>query len=462
MFERFTPEARRVIVLAQEEARRLNHDYIGTEHLLLALVRDDDATAVQALGIASQDVRGAVEQIICVGTRAQTGHIPFTPPAKSALQQALREALQLGHSYIGTKHILLGLIAAADGDGSKVLSSLSGSTSDELRRDVLTYLANHPSADWASEQAGGASVTLTSRGIAAEPGPHRRLVDIGDRVVCARVRGSGPMVVLEGPGGGEGTTGAYGGLEERLVDFATVLTYDRAGSGRSDGPAHRRVAEIADDLDALIRAMGCAVPVVVVGWSSGGSVAEMFAVRHPDKVAGLVLLDPSEMPTESRVGQNLLMAFGIIQTLVSSLAVKSGFVRTRAGRSVLRRIATAASASTEGRDYVEHAMLNPPRARWSFVPVLPLIFGGYIRETAAALRAATLPDVPVRVLVPQTRRGGPRSWIRHIDAAHRALAQRFPQGELVPVDGASHLLPIDRPDVVIETVREMLGLSPTT
>lgn len=125
--------------------------------------------------------------------------------------------------------------------------------------------------------------------------PHRQLLDIGNRVVCARVMGQGPTVVLEAGGAGERTTEAYGGLlEEQLAAFATVLTYDRAGSGRSDGPPHRSVAQMADDLDAVIRLFGCATPVVIVGWSAGGLVAEMFAARYPDKVAGLVLLDPSE------------------------------------------------------------------------------------------------------------------------------------------------------------------------
>jgi pimeloyl-ACP methyl ester carboxylesterase len=138
---------------------------------------------------------------------------------------------------------------------------------------------------------------------------HQQLIDIGDRAMCVRVRDSGPTVVLEAGGGGaggEGTTGAYGDFEERLASFATVLTYDRAGSGRSDGPAHRHVADMADDLNAVIQATGCTAPAVVVGWTYVGLVAEMFAVRHPEKVAGLVLIDPTEMPTESRLGQQLL------------------------------------------------------------------------------------------------------------------------------------------------------------
>lgn len=188
--------------------------------------------------------------------------------------------------------------------------------------------------------------------------PHRQLVDIGTRVVCARVLGHGPTVVLEAGGLGEGTTGAFGGLEERLASLATVLIDDRAGSGRSDGPPHGRVAEMADDLDAVIRSLGCAAPVVVVGWSSGGSVAEMFAVRHPDKVAGLVLLDPSEMPTESRIGRYLLLALGSVQLVVFGLALQLGFLRTRAGRSLVRRMAPA-GISTEGLDYLDELASNP-------------------------------------------------------------------------------------------------------
>jgi pimeloyl-ACP methyl ester carboxylesterase len=287
--------------------------------------------------------------------------------------------------------------------------------------------------------------------------PHRQLVDIGNRVVCARVLGHGPTVVLEAGGGGEGTTGAYGDLEERLAAFATVLTYDRAGSGRSDGPVHGRVAEMADDLDAVIQVMGCATPVVVVGWSSGGYVAELFAVRHPGKVAGLVLLDPSEMPTDSRIGRYLLLVLGITQQLMFGNAVRLGLFRTRAGRILLRRIASWAGISQAGLNYLNHVVLNPPRARWSLARALPLLFGGYLHETAGALRTSTLPDIPVRVLVPRVRRGAPWSWVRHIQAAHRALAQRFPRGELVPVDEASHFLPIDRPDVVIATLRDVLA-----
>ncbi len=113
MFERFTDRARRRGVLAQEEARGLNHNYIGTEHILLGLIHEGEGVAskaLESLGISLEAVRQQVEEIIGQGQQAPSGHIPFTPRAKKVLELSLREALQLGHNYIGTEHILLGLI----------------------------------------------------------------------------------------------------------------------------------------------------------------------------------------------------------------------------------------------------------------------------------------------------------------------------------------------------------------
>jgi ATP-dependent Clp protease ATP-binding subunit ClpC len=116
MFERFTDRARRVVVLAQEEARLLNHNYIGTEHLLLGLTHEGVAAkALQYLDISLEAVRAQVEEIIGQGQSAPIGHIPFTPRAKKVLELSRREAKQLGHNYIGTEHILLGLIREGEG-----------------------------------------------------------------------------------------------------------------------------------------------------------------------------------------------------------------------------------------------------------------------------------------------------------------------------------------------------------
>ena len=138
MFERFTDRARRVVVLAQEEARMLNHNYIGTEHILLGLIHEGEgvaAKALESLGISLDAVRQQVEEIIGQGQQAPSGHIPFTPRAKKVLELALREALSLGHNYIGTEHILLGLIHEGEGVAAKALESL-GISLDAVRQQV--------------------------------------------------------------------------------------------------------------------------------------------------------------------------------------------------------------------------------------------------------------------------------------------------------------------------------------
>ena len=121
MFERFTPRARRSVVAAQEEARGLGHNYIGTEHVLLGLLSEPEGIAARALGPFGISLASAREEVaakVGTGTGPMKGHIPFTPRAKKVLELALREALQLHHNYIGTEHILLGLIREKDGAGS--------------------------------------------------------------------------------------------------------------------------------------------------------------------------------------------------------------------------------------------------------------------------------------------------------------------------------------------------------
>src|SRR5215216_2396292 len=145
MFERFTDRARRVVVLAQEEARMLSHNYIGTEHILLGLIHEGDgiaAKALESLGISLEGVRAQVEEIIGQGQQAPSGHIPFTPRAKKVLELSLREALQLGHNYIGTEHILLGLIREGEGVAAQVLVKL-GADLEGVREQVIQLLAGY-------------------------------------------------------------------------------------------------------------------------------------------------------------------------------------------------------------------------------------------------------------------------------------------------------------------------------
>ncbi len=145
MFERFTDRARRVVVLAQEEARMLNHNYIGTEHILLGLIHEGEGVAaksLEALNVSLESVRQQVEEIIGQGQQAPSGHIPFTPRAKKVLELSLREALQLGHNYIGTEHILLGLIREGEGVAAQVLVKL-GADLNRVRQQVIQLLSGY-------------------------------------------------------------------------------------------------------------------------------------------------------------------------------------------------------------------------------------------------------------------------------------------------------------------------------
>src|SRR5262245_16885059 len=171
MFERFTDRARRVVVLAQEEARMLNHNYIGTEHILLGLIHEGEgvaAKALESLNISLEAVRQQVEEIIGQGQAAPTGHIPFTPRAKKVLELSLREALQLGHNYIGTEHILLGLIREGEGVAAQVLVKL-GADLSRVRQQVIQLLSGYqgsggPPGEKAGAAAGGSATETQPTG----------------------------------------------------------------------------------------------------------------------------------------------------------------------------------------------------------------------------------------------------------------------------------------------------------
>jgi ATP-dependent Clp protease ATP-binding subunit ClpC len=168
MFERFTDRARRVVVLAQEEARMLNHNYIGTEHILLGLIHEGEgvaAKALESLGISLDAVRSQVTEIIGEGQSAPTGHIPFTPRAKKVLELSLREALQLGHNYIGTEHILLGLIREGEGVAAQVLQKL-GADLNRVRQQVIQLLSGYTGGreTTAAEQTPQGSMVLDQFG----------------------------------------------------------------------------------------------------------------------------------------------------------------------------------------------------------------------------------------------------------------------------------------------------------
>jgi len=188
MFERFTDRARRVVVLAQDEARRLDHNYIGTEHILLGLLREGEgvaARALESLGISLDAVRQQVEEIIGRGQQAQSGHIPFTPRAKKVLELSLRESRQLGHNYIGTEHILLGLLREGDGVAAQVLVKL-GADLNRVRQQVIQLLHGHQAKEPASARSAARELRLLPAVKARLEAVEQRLTAIEQRI------GTGP------------------------------------------------------------------------------------------------------------------------------------------------------------------------------------------------------------------------------------------------------------------------------
>ena len=233
MFERFTDRARRVVVLAQEEARMLNHNYIGTEHILLGLIHEGEGVAARALGslgVSQEAVRRQVEEIIGQGEQAPVGHIPFTPRAKKVLELALREALQLGHNYIGTEHILLGLIREGEGVAAQVLIKL-GADLNRVRQQVIQLLHGGPGKEPAAAAAPSApsevvpstSLVLDQFGRNLTAGAREGKLDpvIGRekeiervmQVLCRRTKNN-PVLVGEP---GVGKTAVVEGLAQKIV-----------------------------------------------------------------------------------------------------------------------------------------------------------------------------------------------------------------------------------------------------
>src|SRR3954465_13358581 len=185
MFERFTDRARRVVVLAQEEARMLNHNYIGTEHILLGLIHEGEgvaAKALESLGISLEGVRSQVEEIIGQGQRAISGHIPFPPRAKKVVELSLREALQLGHNYIGTEHILLGLSGEGEGVAAQVLVKL-GAELTRVRQQVIQLLSGYQGKETAEAGTGGRG------GEAGNPSTSLVLDQFGRNLTAAAMEG---------------------------------------------------------------------------------------------------------------------------------------------------------------------------------------------------------------------------------------------------------------------------------
>ena len=226
MFERFTPPSRRVVVLAQEEARMLDHNYIGSEHILLGLIHEGEgiaARAIVSLGLTLEMAREQVRERVGMGKQAPTGHIPFTPPAKKVLELSLREALALKKEYIGTEHILLGLVREGHGTGAQILATTAPLPA--VREKVLLLAADESgepgpdeqlAVEWLASgpQAGGAGLRLPPRAVVSVRGQvvnefRQTLASIGETLAALehRLTGIERQLGITPPAPGEGSEG---------------------------------------------------------------------------------------------------------------------------------------------------------------------------------------------------------------------------------------------------------------
>ena len=280
MFERFTDRARRVVVLAQEEARLLNHNYIGTEHILLGLIHEGEGVAAQALEslkISLDSVRKEVESIIGSGSSAPSGHIPFTPRAKKILELSLREALKLKHNYIGTEHILLGLIHEGEGVAAQVLVKL-GAGLPRVREQVIQLLEASDEATasaWITEPEGTVVVSdrvnVFSRGPLEATVGYSRAVRVGAHVVVAGTTTLGPDGV-EHPGD------CYRQAKVVLKYIEDAL--DRAGASLNDVVRTRAFLTDMSQAEEYGRAHG----EVFGDIRPAATLVEVSALVHPDLV----------------------------------------------------------------------------------------------------------------------------------------------------------------------------------
>ncbi|MGW0586649.1 alpha/beta fold hydrolase [Streptosporangium sp. NPDC002607] len=249
--------------------------------------------------------------------------------------------------------------------------------------------------------------------------PTPMMVDVGDHALCAQVRGKGPTVVLDCGGSGQGIGGWGEDLERMLAERATVVTYDRAGVGRSGGSQAHTVTEMADDLRRLLHALHFELPVVFVGWSYGGLVTQFYATRYPSDVAGLVFVDPTASGTPPGSALVRDLSFLLAPRL---LRLRAMFGGTNA--QPLRELAVTLTG-------MQNAM----------------------REVA---QESGLPPVPIRVIMAGRRPWMPKAHLEHLKADHCALAGQSPHGQVMVAKRASHQIPFEQPEIIIQAVDEVL------
>ena len=288
----------------------------------------------------------------------------------------------------------------------------------------------------------------------------RVLVDVDGRAVCAQLRrprrgdGSATPVLLVAGGAGQGTEGAWGpALEHRLTEERPVLTYDRSGSGRSDGPQHGTVAGMAEELEQVRSAMEVQEPAILVGWSLGGHVAQGYALRYPDKVAGLVFVDPTPIePPPKTAAVQVQLAITRPLMAVVALASRAGAFSGRLGERLASALA-GADATPETIALMQRLVQSPValKAQVRLMSLVPR----YSAELTEALTTGALPDVPATVITAGKRGGFPEEYVTNIRDSHERLVSRFPRGRHVTADRATHQVPFDDPETVVVAVRSL-------
>jgi len=286
------------------------------------------------------------------------------------------------------------------------------------------------------------------------------LLDVNGKSVCARVRiseqseDSTPVVLVAGGAGG-GVDDTWGlALENRLAELGPVVTYDRAGSGHSEGPQHERVSEMAEELHQVLHELGLRQPVVVAGWSSGAFVAEGYALRYPENVAGLVFIEPTPTEPPPRTFA-VRLQFVIAQPLmrIAALASRAGLFSGRFGARVADKLVGAESSAVESAEILR--LLRSPQEIIAEVRVQQLI-PRYAAELTIALAAQPLPDVPAVVISVGKRGRMPAAYAASLDASHQELAGRFQRGTRVVLEHTTHQVPLEQPGVVVDAVRSVL------
>lgn len=282
--------------------------------------------------------------------------------------------------------------------------------------------------------------------------------------MCVQIRGSGPTVVLESASTGQGIGGSWGrAVETGMAGIATVLSYDRAGVGYSEGHQRRTITEMADDLHQVVRAVGVDLPAVIVSWSYGGLVSAVHAVRHPDDVAGLVFVDPTPigpapMPRAVRVPLQLL---GVAQLRFMAASSAAGLFHTRLGAYMIDRMA-GEQLTGEMRDLAA-GFYRTPRAINDLARMLARM-DEHLREVDDVLGQPGVhcPHVPITVIAAGLRPARmPAVHREHVDGSHRRLASLVPRGRVVVAEQATHQIPYEQPDIVVRHVAEMIEADPT-